>query len=494
MVRWICAVLVAYTCTLPFYAVFAAPDRLNDEVPDAVPDPEGTWSFGYGYQGIGLDGPLTDSDSTHSQFKLRYTFSPDAAGSVYYRQHSLSGNVGVVNPVFDNQDEATAYGFDLRLNLLNEASRYEKADDPKSFVAGSAFDAGVSLERLLLNAGTLDQSDMLLRAYLAYSTDLSEQLRAHTFFSTGRISGDTHTGSVNRIGAGLDYQLSDGEHPLTLMADAVLDLYNFRQPTFNTSRITSFDVGLRYGINENLFASLGWMTYNDSENDASGSGLFAGLQWLTDSGAYCEPTDEEAPAGDFIVEPDPASAIPPVETAAAAAPEVPPTPAAEAPSPPAAAAAPTPAVPAEESPDAATPPPADVASESEPDTVVLPDARADLPVRQRVVSSLQEEFSAEQEGAPAGEIHNYDPQSWEDSSAPTAEPLDEIELDEHIWPELDLFPEKMQADAGDVRPDLRRGRFEHKTPAAAQEQPLPSDDLSVVEIAVVSETDVPVGE
>jgi hypothetical protein len=120
-------------------------------------------------------------------------------------------------------------------------------------------------------------------------------MRAHTIFTTSRLSGDSASGSLNRIGAGLDYTLIDGSRPLTLMANAILDVYNFRQPDFNTSRISSFDVGLRYRVARNWYTSLGYTTYNDSENDATGSGIFASVQYLDEPGTCvtCEPLPEE---------------------------------------------------------------------------------------------------------------------------------------------------------------------------------------------------------
>lgn len=495
MIRWLLAGSVALICMANAQLALAAPARLNDEIPDAIPDDEGIWSFGYGYQSIALEGPLTDSTSTHSIFKLRYQVSPDANVAVQYGTHSLGGGVGLLNPLFDNQDDATSLGFDLRLNLLNEAAKYDPPADPNGepvFTAGSAFDVGVGMDRLKLS-GALDQDDTLLRAYLAYSTDLSEQLRAHTYFSTGRVSGDSHTGSMNRVAAGLDYTLTPGSHPLVLMADAILDVYNFRAPTFNTSRITSFDVGMRYGFNPNLYGSLGWMTYNDSENDASGSGLFAGLQWISDGSGceVCEPANVAEAAN------QPAAAAPPPPGAATTTIE-PANPAPAEAQPPAQApvvAAPVESAPIEQpTPAAVEPAPAPTITAPAPapseDNLILPDGRADRPVGNRVVSSLQQEF-ASPSAAPAPEaadmpLDEYDPRSWEEQASDsgtegTAED-NGVEL-----PELQLVPESMQADAKSVRPPLKRKPASGKSTAAAKERSVPSADQTVVEVEIVSD-------
>jgi hypothetical protein len=157
-----------------------------------------------------------------------------------------------------------------------------------------------------MDMGDLSSEDSMLRAYLVYTTDLSPEMRAHTIFTTSRLSGDSSSGSVNRVGAGLDYTLVDGKHPLTLMANGILDVYNFREPDFNTSRISRFDVGLRYRVARDWYASLGYTTHNDSENDASGSGIFASVQYVEEPRECieCEPPLEEE--------------LPPPETTAAA--------------------------------------------------------------------------------------------------------------------------------------------------------------------------------
>jgi len=300
---------------------------------------------------------------------------------------------------------------------------------------------------------------------------------------------------MNRVGAGLDYTLNGGGHPLVLMADAVLDVYNFRAPTFNTSRITSFDVGARYGFNRNLYGSLGWMTYNDSENDASGSGTFAGLQWISDGSncEICEPANV-ACAGEGATPPPPPPAAPagptttidpnPAPAAAPPQPAVQPAPA-EAPS--VVAPAPAPA-PASEPPSAAPTQPTPAPAEQ---NLVLPDGRADVPVRNRLVSSLQQEFAnppPELSGEPLDQ--DYDPRSWAEptgaqptSGADTAAPTEDngVEL-----PELQLFPESVQASAKDARPQPK-GKGTGKATSAAKEKALPTDDQSVVDVEIVSD-------
>ncbi|MBN2083287.1 hypothetical protein JW859_13905 [bacterium] len=280
---------------------WAAPERLSDDVPDAVPDQPHSWSFGYSYEALNLEGPLNNDNVAHDYFKLRYTFNPKTAVTIRYGNHHLNNGLALSNPLFDNCDSAESFSFDLNLNLLNVAAKQENPDENQAFEAGSAFGVGVSGSLFQMDMGDLNSDDSLLRAYLVYTTDLSPELRAHTIFATSRLSGDSASGSMNRIGAGLDYTLIDGRHPLVLMANGVLDVYNFRQPDFNTSRISRFDVGLRYRVAEDWYASLGYTTVNDSENDASGSGIFASVQFVDEPTpcVECVPLEippEETPA------------------------------------------------------------------------------------------------------------------------------------------------------------------------------------------------------
>jgi hypothetical protein len=306
----------------------AAPDRLSDIIPDAVPDLEGKLNVSWNHQQLDLEGPFSDSSSSHDYLKLKYTFSPTTAASIRYGSHDLSGDLGIVSPLFDNKDSASSLEFDFAINLLNmEAVPADPANNVP-FGAGSALNLGVAATFYQLDEGPISQNETLLKAYLAYSTDLTEKLRAHTYFSTGRLSGDNASGSVNRIAAGLDYELIDGCRPLVLMADGILDVYNFRQPSFNTSRLSQFNIGLRYKFADQWYGSLGWQTINDSENDASGSGLFAGVNFV-DEECYCEQCAAgfEHEAEEEVVIGDETQPAPEVPAESPPAPETEPAPA-----------------------------------------------------------------------------------------------------------------------------------------------------------------------
>jgi hypothetical protein len=279
----------------------AAPDRLNDDVPDAIPDHPGAVSLSYGYEGLSLDSPGSGERTSHMYYRGRYTFSDKVAASFRVTDHDLAGGLGLISPLLDYQDSAKSYTLDLTLNLLNVPATPADPDNEVAFAAGSAFNAGVSGTQYQLDAGGLSRDETLMKAYLMYSTDLTEEMRAHTYFSTGRLSGDTHTGSMNRVGAGLDYALIDGRRPLTLMANGILDIYNFREPSFNTGRVSRFDLGMRYRVSRDWYASVGWVTANDSENETSGSGIFAGLNFISHPGKHddcvaCGTAGEETPA------------------------------------------------------------------------------------------------------------------------------------------------------------------------------------------------------
>lgn len=279
-------VLAAACALLPGARALAAPERLGDLVPDAVPDAEGAWNFAWGHEAISLDGPLNNEQTARDYFKLRYTFSPKVAASLRYTANDLVSGYGLITPVLNNVDSSGSLTANIDMNLMTTPRVNADKANNVAFAAGSAFGLGLTGTQYLLKAGGLDQNETLIAAYLIYSTDLTEEMRAHTYFSSGRLSGDAYTGSVNRVGAGLDYTLMPGKRPLELMANGVLDIYNFRQPSFNTSRVSRFDFGLRYRVAQDWYATIGWATVNDSESNNSGSGLFGGIN-------YCQSPKEK---------------------------------------------------------------------------------------------------------------------------------------------------------------------------------------------------------
>jgi hypothetical protein len=301
----------------------AAPDRLGDGVPDAFPDKPRALSFGYSHESIQLEGPLTEDRVAHDYFRLRYTLNPRTAVSFRYGSHDLTGGLGLTTPLFDNRDGAESYTLDLNLNLLTVPATPADPDKGVEYSAGSAFGLGISGTQYQSDMNDLASDDSLLRAYLVYTSDLSPEMRAHTIFSTARLTGDNQSGSVNRVGAGLDYTLIGGRRPLVLMANGVLDVYNFREPQFNTSRVSRFDVGLRYRVAEDWYASVGYITVNDSEDDSSGSGIYAGVQFVDEPSPpkpECPEVEEEAPADQGEAPPEPTAGDQPPAQASAAIP------------------------------------------------------------------------------------------------------------------------------------------------------------------------------
>lgn len=384
--------VLALACALlPYARALAAPERLGDLVPDAVPDGEGLWNFAWGHEAISLDGPLNDEQTARDYFKLRYTFSPKVSATLRYTSHDLVNGYGLITPVLNNVDSSGSYTANLDMNLMT-TPRVD-ADKAKNvaFAAGSAFGIGVTGTQYLLKADNLDQNETLIAAYLIYSTDLTEEMRAHTYFSSGRLSGDAYTGSVNRVGAGLDYTLMPGKRPLELMVDGVLDIYNFRQPSFNTSRVSRFDFGLRYRIAQDWYATIGWATVNDSESNNSGSGMFGGINYCQGPKAKKEkkecppPPPPAAPAG-TPPPAQPSAAAPETQTQLAMADQPPLMASAQASAPAAADPAATPA-PAE---PAATPAPAEPAAVPAPADPVDAGGSAAQPADKTVASAAPE--------------------------------------------------------------------------------------------------------
>ena len=277
--RGIGLLLAALFTLFSLSAALAAPDRFDNQVRDAVPDPENTYNFSFNNFVVNTEGPVTSERSTHQLLRFGYQFSDKLNASFHFGSHDLSGGLGLTSPIFSNLDSAQSYGVQLDMNLLNEPAVPAGPEDGSVWTPGSAFSIGFIGNSYSLDRSGVGETETELGAYLAYSTDLTEELRGHTYFSTSRLTGDNASGSANRVGAGLDYLLMGGDRPLVLMANGIIDIYNFRQPQFNTSRISRFDFGLRYKLAREWDAQLGWSTFNDSEEDSSGSGIFAGINW-----------------------------------------------------------------------------------------------------------------------------------------------------------------------------------------------------------------------
>ncbi len=289
-------------------AAMAAPDRFDNQIPDAVPDPENTYNLSFSTLSVNTDGPITSERSSHQLLRLGYQFSDKLNASFHFNSHDLAGGIGLTNPIFSNLDSAQSYGLRLEMNLLNEPATPAGPDNNPAWVPGSAFSIGFLGNIYNLDRSGVGEQETEVGAFLAYSTDLTEEMRGHTYFSTSRLTGDNSSGSLNRVGAGLDYLLNDGERPLVLMANGLIDIYNFRQPQFNTSRISRFDLGLRYRMSRQWDAQLGWSTFNDSEQDSSGSGLFAGINWRSLKGPCTCGTCENCSNVEIHVEQPPAQA------------------------------------------------------------------------------------------------------------------------------------------------------------------------------------------
>ena len=97
----------------------AAPDRLDDKIPDATPDLPGAFAFSLGHEWLDMDGALTSQTTNHSMFRARYQFNPKVAAAVCYQVHDLAGGNGLLSPLFNQQDSANVWDFDLTMNLLN---------------------------------------------------------------------------------------------------------------------------------------------------------------------------------------------------------------------------------------------------------------------------------------------------------------------------------------------------------------------------------------
>jgi hypothetical protein len=80
----------------------------------------------------------------------------------------------------------------------------------------------------------------------------------------------------------------------------------------------------------------------------------------------------------------------------------------------------------------------------------------------------------------------YDPRSWEDPQSASGEETsyDSVEYEGIDIPELGLFPETVQANAGDIRPRLSGVPRGGKSATDMRERAVPASDDTVVEVEI----------
>ncbi len=195
--------------------------------------------------------------------------------------NELSGVDVLFNPLFSNLSDADGWGVEVRM-MLERTPPAIPATPESRFSPGNAFCVVLGFDSLALSAVNVD--DDLHRFYgsLLYSTDFTQELHAHTVFTTQHYTSDTKRGNATSLGLGVDYDLyswDESRSAVQLTANGLIDIYSIRKPTFDTGRVTRFDAGLRLRISDAFSGYAGYEVVNDSLSDRNSQGAFYGVAY-----------------------------------------------------------------------------------------------------------------------------------------------------------------------------------------------------------------------
>lgn len=195
--------------------------------------------------------------------------------------NELSGVDVLFNPLFSDLSDADGWGIEVRM-MLERTPPAIPATPESKFAPGNAFCVVLGFDSLALSSVNVD--DDLHRFYgsLLYSTDFTQELHAHTIFTTQHYTSDTKRGNATSLGLGVDYDLytwDESRSAVQLTANGLIDIYSIRKPTFNTGRVTRFDAGLRLRISDTFSGYAGYEVVNDSLSDRNSQGVFYGVAY-----------------------------------------------------------------------------------------------------------------------------------------------------------------------------------------------------------------------
>jgi len=195
--------------------------------------------------------------------------------------NELSGVDVLFNPLFSDLSDADGWGVEVRM-MLERTPPAIPATPESKFSPGNAFSVVLGFDSLALSAVNVD--DDLHRFYgsLLYSTDFTQELHAHTIFTTQHYTSDTKRGNATSLGLGVDYDLytwDESRSAVQLTANGLIDIYSIRKPTFDTGRVTRFDAGLRLRISDSFSGYAGYEVVNDSLSDRNSQGAFYGVAY-----------------------------------------------------------------------------------------------------------------------------------------------------------------------------------------------------------------------
>jgi len=279
----------------PTPMLYSHPVRQN--IPEAFILPEGWLSIAYLNRSFDEDSLASQGNIDSNGYRFDYGLSDRVQLGLRLWQNDTNNGRAIIVPFWDNTITADMWETDIKL-FLSGTPRPEPGTIPDDKLP-SAFSIGISHQDSSLSREQADDDLRILTGYVCYSAYLNPKLATHTYFSTGRFTGDLMSGTMNTLAAGLDYDLLDERDKLRLSLDGALDIYNFRQTSFSATRVSHVNVGLKYMVSRNIELSAGYGIHTDSDSDLSSTEFQFGLAFYTDildmfgrSGS----DDEETPA------------------------------------------------------------------------------------------------------------------------------------------------------------------------------------------------------
>jgi len=257
---------------------YSHPVRQN--IPEAFILPEGWLSIAYLNRSFDEDSLASQGSIDSNGYRLDYGLSNRVQLGLRLWQNDTNNGRAIIVPFWDNTITADMWETDIKL-FLSGTPRPEPGTIPDDKLP-SAFSIGISHQDSSLSREQADDDLRILTGYVCYSVYLNPKLATHTYFSTGRFTGDLMSGTMNTLAAGLDYDLLDERDKLRLSLDGALDIYNFRQTSFSATRVSHINVGLKYMVSRNIELSADYGIHTDSDSDLSSTEFQFGLAFYTD--------------------------------------------------------------------------------------------------------------------------------------------------------------------------------------------------------------------
>lgn len=250
-------------------------------VPSAFTLPKGMLSLGFLYRDFDEDSIESQGGITSTGFRIDYGISDNVEISLRLWQNDTNNGRAVISPFWNDTITADMWETDIKLLLSGDPR------PPSGPIAEekppNAFSIGISHQDSTLSREGVDDDLRILTGYATYSTYLSPRLATHTYFSTGRFTGDLLSGTMNTLAVGMDYDLLDVRGKLKLTLDGSLDIYNFRRSSFSATRVSHVNVGLVYAVTNNVEISAGYGLHSDSDSDQSSTEFNVGLSYVFDT-------------------------------------------------------------------------------------------------------------------------------------------------------------------------------------------------------------------